>query len=130
VTAVAPAADPQSRVFDIEVTIPNDDGRLRPGMIGTVTVRTGHGEIHAASGSRPTVPLTAIVRPATTGEGEYAVFTVQREGLAEIARLRPVQLGDVIANGIVVLKGLELAERVIVSGASLLVDGEPVRVIP
>lgn len=38
VTAIAPAADATSRVFDIEVTIPNDDGRLRPGMIGTVAV--------------------------------------------------------------------------------------------
>ena len=40
VTAIAPAADAQSRVFDVEVTIPNQDGRLRPGMIGTVAV--GH----------------------------------------------------------------------------------------
>jgi multidrug efflux system membrane fusion protein len=31
--AIAPAADPQSRVFDVEVTIPNRDGRLRPGMM-------------------------------------------------------------------------------------------------
>ena len=38
VTAIAPAADPQSRVFDVEVTIPNGDGRLRPGMIGTVAI--------------------------------------------------------------------------------------------
>ena len=38
VTALAPAADAQSRVFDVEVTIPNRDGRLRPGMIGTVAL--------------------------------------------------------------------------------------------
>jgi RND family efflux transporter MFP subunit len=37
VTAIAPVADPQSRVFDVEVTIPNAESHLRPGMIGTVS---------------------------------------------------------------------------------------------
>jgi hypothetical protein len=72
--------------------------------------------------------VTAIVR-SETGTGEYAAATVERQGEMEVARMRHVQLGDVIGNGIVVLKGLEVGEQVIVTGASLLVDGEPVRVI-
>jgi multidrug efflux system membrane fusion protein len=76
----------------------------------------------------PTVPLTAIVRSKTAGE--YAAFTVERQDHQDVARTRQVQLGDVIGNGIVVLKGLTMGERVIVTGASLLVDGEPVQVIP
>ena len=47
-----------------------------------------------------------------------------------MARIRQVQLGDVVGNAIVVTGGLEMGERVIVTGATLLVDGEPVRVIP
>ena len=127
VTAIAPAADPESRVFDVEVTIPNKDSRLRPGMIGTVTVRTA--PLAAVSEPQPTVPLTAIVR-SKAGAGQYAAFTIERHGDTDIARLRDVELGDVIGNGIVIRKGVGVGESVIVSGASLLVDGEPVRVIP
>ncbi len=127
VTAIAPAADATSRVFDIEVTIPNDDGRLRPGMIGTVAVAPGPAS--SATAGRPAVPLTAIVR-STTGNGGYATFTIERRGDAEIARLRPVALGDVIGNTIVVENGLSVGERVIVTGATLVTDGEAIRVIP
>jgi RND family efflux transporter MFP subunit len=129
VTAVAPAADPQSRVFDVDVTIPNQDGRLRPGMIGTVVVRPTSAAASAAAPPLPTAPLTAIVRPKN-GAGEYAAFVVERQGDADVARLRPVQLGEVVGNGITITKGLTAGERVIVSGASLLVDGEKVRVVP
>jgi RND family efflux transporter MFP subunit len=128
VTAIAPAADPQSRVFDVEVTILNADRRLRPGMIGTVAVRESAAEAAAPSAPLLTVPLTAIVRP--TAGGPYAAFVLERQGDAEVARLRHVELGDVIGNGIVILKGVRPGERVIVTGATLLVDGEPVRVIP
>jgi RND family efflux transporter MFP subunit len=100
-TAIAPAADPQSRVFDVEVTIPNGAGRLRPGMIGTVA-------IGADAGTEPrplTVPLTAIVRAPE------------------------VQLGQVTGNGIAVQQGLAIGDSVVVSGATLLVDGAQVQVI-
>jgi RND family efflux transporter MFP subunit len=127
VTAVAPAADPQSRVFDVEVTIPNPDGLLRPGMIGTVSVgaRRGAGLAVAV----PTLPLTAIVR-SDTRSGGYAAFVVERQGNTELARLRTVQLGEVIGNGVAVTDGIARGERVIVTGASLLADGEAVRLIP
>jgi len=129
VTAVAPAADAQSRVFDVEVTIPNPDRRLRPGMIGSVSVRPADARAAAASRSVPTVPLTAIVKPSGDG-ASYAAFTVERRGETEVARLRAVELGDVAGNAIEVVKGLKAGERVIVTGATLLVDGEEIRVIP
>src|SRR5262249_50866806 len=105
VSAIAPAADPQSRVFDVEVTIPNKDGRLRPGMIGTVSVK------RRAADAAPvlTVPLTAIVKP-NAGDAQYAVLVVERE----VARLRPVELGEVLGNGIAVRKGLNAGEQVVV----------------
>lgn len=122
-TAIAPAADPQSRVFDVEVTIANRDGRLRPGMIGTVELGA------AAAAARPlTVPLTAIVR-SQEGVGQFAVFVIERQGAGEVVRARPVRLGEVLGNGIAVLDGLAAGESVVVSGATLLVDGAAVRVI-
>src|SRR5262245_7811636 len=38
ITAVSPSADAQSRVFSVEVTIPNADHRLKAGMVAAVLV--------------------------------------------------------------------------------------------
>jgi hypothetical protein len=46
------------------------------------------------------------------------------------ARVRPVQLGDVNGNQIAVREGLSGGERVIVRGATIVADGQPVTVIP
>jgi len=126
VTAIAPAADPQSRVFNVEVSLGNAKGELRPGMIGAVTLLPRASA--AANAPRPlTVPLTAVVR-STIG-GQFAVAVVESRGDAAVAKLRPVELGEVIGNSIAVTKGVAAGERVVVSGATLLVDGAPIRVL-
>jgi RND family efflux transporter MFP subunit len=128
VTAIAPTADAQSRVFDVEVTIPNKDGHLRPGMIGTVAIdRTASQQ--AAQTRAIAVPLSAIVR-SSTGDGTFAVVVVERQNATDVARLRQVQLGAVLGNVITVVDGVKIGERVVVSGATLLADGEPIRVLP
>jgi RND family efflux transporter MFP subunit len=129
VTAVAPAADPQSRVFDVEVSIPNQDGRLRPGMIGTVALGPTSADPAALSHRPLTVPLSAVVK--STGDArEYALLVVERRGDLEVARVRRVELGEVTGNGVAVVSGVAPGDRVITTGATLLVDGDPVRVIP
>jgi len=131
VTALAPAADPQSRVFDVEVTIPNKAGTLRPGMIGAVTIDS----LHLASNVKPTptqtltVPLNAVVRSPGDTPG-YALLVVESKGDTQIARLRRIELGDVMGNGVAVKNGIAAGDRVIVTGATLLSDGDAVRIIP
>lgn len=125
ITSVAPTADPQSRVFDVEVTIPNADGRLRPGMIGSVALG-----LPAKPAAQPLiVPLSAVVKSAVNSD-KYALMVVEHKGDVDVARLRTVELGDVTGNGVAVTQGIASGERVVVTGASLLVDGDPVRVIP
>jgi len=125
VTAVSPSADSQSRVFDIEVTIPNRDGELRPGMIGAVELLP---EPSAAAGrfTSPAVPLAAVVH-ADTRPDQYSLFIVAGDS---VARLRAVKLGAIEGNLVSVTSGLESGERVVVMGATLLKDGDSVRVIP
>ncbi|MGE0812934.1 MAG: efflux RND transporter periplasmic adaptor subunit [Vicinamibacterales bacterium] len=127
VTSLAPVADPQSRVFDVEVTIPNGEGRLRPGMIGAVAFAPAAAPRTRTAGLL-TVPLSAVVKPASGGD--YAVLVVEPRGDGEIARLRVVELGEVVGNGVAVRRGVARGDRVVVTGAGLLVDGEAVRVIP
>jgi len=129
VTAVAPAADAQSRVFSVEVTIPNKDGRLRPGLIGTVAINRGAGPAQTAGTAPLAVPLTAIVR-SEAGASQFAVIVVERENASDVARVRPVELGQVFGNVITVVKGVTAGERVVVSGPTLITHGEPVKVLP
>jgi len=63
VTGVSPTADPGSLVFDIEVTVPNADGRLKPGMVGILEIASGDGV------SAVTVPLSGIVRSKNRPDG-------------------------------------------------------------
>jgi RND family efflux transporter MFP subunit len=128
VTAVSPAADPQSRVFSIEVTVPNRDDALRPGMVATVEVRQS---TSARTAATPAAPLAAVVKqPQNAQANSYAVFVVEDAGGKSLARLRPIVLGDVAGNTVAVNSGLRIGERVIVSGATLVHDGEAVRVVP
>ncbi len=93
-------------------------------MIATVTVADG-----GPPPRHPAVPLTAVVRPESGSSG-YAVFVVEEPGGKPVARRRPVVLGDVMGNRIEVAEGLRVGERVVVSGATLALDGRPVRIIP
>jgi multidrug efflux system membrane fusion protein len=124
VTRVSPAADPRSRVFEVEITVPNPDNRLKAGMIAAV-------ELPGAKVREPelVVPLTAIVRSKDNPDG-YGVFVVEEQGGRATARARNVRLGETFGNRIAVTQGVKAGERVIVTGATLVRDGEQVQIIP
>ncbi|MBI2875276.1 MAG: efflux RND transporter periplasmic adaptor subunit [Candidatus Tectomicrobia bacterium] len=123
-TRISPAADPKSRVFEVEITIPNPQHQLKVGMIASL-------EVAGESPSQPiaVVPLTAIVRSQEHPEG-YALFVVEGRKGQPVARHRNVELGEALGNRIAVTQGVKMGERVIVTGATLVTDGEPVRIIP
>lgn len=123
ITGLAPAADPGSLVFDVEVTIPNRDGRLKPGMVATIEL----GE-EGQPAPRMTLPLAAILRAPQTPEG-YAVYVVEDRSGTPHARLREVALGEMVSNGVTVTSGLRPGERVIVSGSRIVADGEAVEIL-
>jgi RND family efflux transporter MFP subunit len=126
VSAVSPAADAQSRVFNVEVTIPNADRRLKAGMIATVEVDSG--DQPGIEPGSATVSVSAIVK--SSRPGAFAVFVADGPDDGASARARDVTLGSISGNRVAVTGGLKPGDRVIVSGASLLVDGDRVRVIP
>jgi RND family efflux transporter MFP subunit len=123
ITKIDPSADPTSRVFQVEVKIVNPDNTLKPGMIGTVDVPRD-----PASSSPITVPLSAIVRPSGVDKG-YAVYVVESQNDQAIVHLRPIALGPVLGNTVIVIDGVKPGEAVVVKGAALVVDGEHVHVL-
>jgi len=122
VTSISPSADPRDRVFAIEVTIANESGRLKPGMIASL----GLGE--SLRTSDPSVPLSAIV-PYPSEPGRFAVMVAQERAGKLTASLRAVQLGETHESSIAVV-GVQPGEKVIAVGAQLLTDGEAIEVVP
>lgn len=124
VSRISQAADPKSRVFDIEATIPRPPGQLRLGMIASLTLPT-----HRSAAPVTVIPINAIVRPKQNPES-YAVNVVTEKDGKQYAKQRLVKLGEAYGNMIAVTDGVTLGERVIVSGSALVADGEEIKVIP
>ncbi|MEZ4236950.1 MAG: efflux RND transporter periplasmic adaptor subunit [Myxococcota bacterium] len=116
VSRVAPVFDAATRQARVELTVPNADGRLKPGLFVRADVVLDVRE------RATTVPADALV----VREGQDAVFVVDPAG--ERVALRPVTVG-VREGDRVEVTGEGIAGRVVVLGQQLLADGSAV-VIP
>jgi multidrug efflux system membrane fusion protein len=125
ITRIAPVADPKSRVFEVEVTIPNDEQALKAGMIAALKL----GAQSNAAAPVAVLPLQSVVR-APGQARSFAVYVVDERSGTPTARLRLVDLGEFLGNQIPIRSGIKEGDRVVVMGASLIADGEPVQVIP
>jgi multidrug efflux system membrane fusion protein len=125
ITKISPTADPRSRVFDVEITIPNADGALKTGMVAVVQI--GNAEAGAQPSSALVVPLAAIVKSTSRPDG-YAVYVIEERGGQTFAAVRNVTLGDMIGNQVTVVDGIRAGERIVVNGATIVTDGERVSV--
>jgi len=124
ITSVFPAADSKNRAFNVEVTIANPDYLLRPNMI--VSLRVGTKQ-HISP--QLVVPLNAVIK-SKSNANVYAVIVVTEEGGRLLARLRDVKLGESFGNAVAVAEGLKQGDRVIITGGTMVNDGDQVKVIP
>lgn len=120
VTSIAAVADPETKLFQVEVTMANPQMLLKPGMIASLTV-----EDSAPAPAVPVVPLSAVVRDRTN-PADFAVMVLD----GKIARSRRVALGPTFGEVLAVTSGLKPGEVVIRAGGSMVNDGEMVEVIP
>jgi RND family efflux transporter MFP subunit len=122
ISEIAAAADPATRLYRVEVAIPNSQQRLKTGMMGKVSVPGSQPDAVL-----PAVPAIALLR-AASDPNAASVFVV--EGTAEntVARLLTVRLGDFNGSRVTVLAGLKTGQRVVTGGKQNLVDGAPIRV--
>lgn len=124
ITSVFPAADPKSRVFNVEVTIQNPNHLLRPGMI--VSLKVASQKVVTA---QPVVQLSAVMK-AKNNPNSYGVFVLVEQDGHKIARIRDVKLGESYGNKVVVTDGLKQGDQVITTGGTMVADGDQVNVIP
>ncbi|HUM05103.1 MAG TPA: efflux RND transporter periplasmic adaptor subunit [Terriglobales bacterium] len=123
VTAISPAADPKSRVYSVEVTLPNPRNQLKSGMIASLS---------AGGGVLPkevlAVPLSAIIRDPAKPDG-FAVLLAEGSGDPTTVHARAVDLGDAYGNMVQVAGGVKAGDVVVTSGSTLVRSGDKVRVM-
>ena len=114
VTFIAPSVDPATQSVLAKAELDRPDGLRNDQYVrARIIWRSSRGL---------TVPLVSVTRV----NGRFFVFTAEKDGQATVARQRPVDLGPLVGNNYVVLKGLTAGEQLIVSGVQKIGDGMPV----
>jgi len=122
ITGISASANRESRVFNIELTLPNRDRPLKVGMIARIRI------VQANVQTVPIVPLTALMT-AESGSNNYSVFTVTERDGKQFAQLKSVRLGETVGKSVVIDEGLTPGERIVVNRTNQLSDGSLIRVI-
>jgi membrane fusion protein (multidrug efflux system) len=116
VYAIDPKVDPAGRSIVIRALVPNQDGKLRPGLFTRVELIVEHRQ------SAILVPEQALV---PQGNDEYVYRVV--DGKAKLTR---VDVGERRAGEAEILEGLSPEDVVVFEGQIKIGDGAPVTVVP
>jgi membrane fusion protein (multidrug efflux system) len=123
ITAIDSVVDEATRNVQVEATLDNPGGRLRPGMFVEARVRTG------ATGSVLTLPASAISY-APYGDSVFVVADMKRPDGTPYKGVRQqfVKVGATRGDQVAVVSGLQTGDEVVTSGAFKLRNGAAVLV--
>jgi RND family efflux transporter MFP subunit len=119
VREVAPAADPATGTYRVEVNVQPGGRALSSGLVGRVEIRP------AAGAQMAVVPIGAILE---ADDESATLYTLTADGRR--ARRLPVTVGFIQGERVTVTGGLEGIDRVVTDGAAYLSDGAAVKVVP
>ncbi len=112
IARILPAADIDTRTFIVEIEVSNDDKALLPGMIARVEVE------QSLEKDALLIPQGFLV----TQRDANGVFVVD-DGTAH---WRPLDLGPLVRDQVVIEGGLEVGDNIVVVGQRALADGDAV----
>jgi membrane fusion protein (multidrug efflux system) len=123
ITTINPEVDPATRNVRVRATLPNGDGRLRPGMFANVEVLSDEKRTVL------TIPATAVIF-APYGD---SVFSIERQKdkagkESAVARQKFVRTGERRGDLVAVVSGLQAGDTVVSTGAFKLRNGAAVAV--
>lgn len=116
IVRIHPTIDAASHTFAAEVSVPNNNRELRPGMFVRAKVNLG-------SSQSVVIPDICVVKQQ--GSGQRFVFVV----IDGVAVQRPVELGMHFGNKYEILSGIDAGDKVVTKGASTLKEGTKVEEI-
>jgi membrane fusion protein, multidrug efflux system len=123
VTAVDSVISPETRNVQVQATVPNPGGKLRPGMFVQTSVVTG------ATRSNVSLPASAISY-APFGDSVFVLADMKGPGGQTYrgARQQFVKLGPSRGDRVAVLSGVNPGDEVVTSGTFKLRNGAAVHV--
>ena len=117
ISRIYPTINNSTRTFAAEVTIPNNDERVRPGMFARVTLPYG-------KQNRVVTPDRSVNK--LMGSGDRYVYVLEADGTVRYSK---VELGRRLGSEWEILSGLESGETVVVKGVNALTNGCKVEVV-
>ena len=116
VSRINPALDAATPTFGVEVTIPNANERLRPGMYARATFNMGQ---------REAILVDDVAVQKQAGSSERYVYVIE-DG---IANYRLVDDGRKINGKVEIRKGVEAGDEVAITSFVRLMNGKAVEVV-
>jgi RND family efflux transporter MFP subunit len=120
VSLIGVAADPATRSYTVEISVPNHARRLRAGMVAEATITTG------AMTSAMMLPAGAVLHDAGVA-GTTMVYVLDSNGAR--AHARRVTTGVARGDSLEITSGLTANDRVIVAGQQRLREGAMVKLL-
>ncbi len=118
VSRISPAADPQSRLFPVEVGIDNPPKTIGGGLLARV-------EFVQPNDRAVVVPITAL-RAGGRQERKTQIFVIQRLGKDMTVKARPIVIGREQDGKVIVKSGLSEGEEYVIRSGRPLKDGDKV----
>lgn len=115
VSFVSPEVDDATQTVLVKARIDDGKGGLRPAQFVRARIVWG-------THTGPVIPVLAVARIG----GRHFGYVAEGEAGKLVARQRPLKLGEIAGSDYVVLEGIKVGEKVIVSGTQMLADGVPV----
>ena len=116
VTLIHPTLDPRSHTFTVEVSLPNNNRKVRPGMYGKVFFNFG-------AVNNVVVPDEAVIK--LTGSSDRFVYRVQEDNTVEYVK---IVTGRRLDQGYEVLSGLNDGDVVATTSLTKLKRGMKVKI--
>ena len=120
VSLIGVVADPATRSYTVEISVPNPARRLRAGMVAEATIANGE------TRSAIVVPATAVVHDGGVN-GTTNVYVLDPDGIRVHARR--VTTGAAHGDSLEITSGIASDERIVVAGQRRLRDGARVQLV-
>lgn len=116
INIIYPTIDATTHTFPVEITLTNNDRRVRPGMYGHATINFG-------TENRVVVPDAAVIKQA--GSGDYYVYTYNNGKVS----YDKIEIGRRMGNKYEIISGVASGAKVVIAGQAALSNGKEVNVI-
>jgi len=128
IVKISPILDPLTRLASIEILIPNPESKLKPGMFARAEVTIGLLEDKIIIPRYAAIVTTTLksIQGKDRVVKEYHVYTINDSSKAV---QRNLGVEYVNHNYIAVNSGIEIGEKIVVSGQNKLLDGTVVNII-